>query len=391
VQPLTILGASARAAAFSAIRAGFAPVTGDLFADVDLAACSNTTRVDHYPGGLVEVCRGPQQGGWMYTGALENSPDLLERMAAVRPLLGCGADVVRRVRDPLGLSAALARWGISAPQTALDPREVPRDGSWLRKPLRSAGGHHIERFDDRSAEHLERKWYYQRFIEGAPHSAVYVAAQQTAALVGVTRQLVGLSWTRAAPFSYCGSIGPLCLDPDLIEAIEKIGARLAHEFDLQGLFGVDLIVAGREAWPIEVNPRYVASVEVLEWASGQSAVGLHVEACARSGTPDIMRPASGLCGKAVIYAQTAMRVSAAHSEWMIQQNMKANSDGHGFRGWPPFADIPQPETNVRARAPLVTLFARGANEAEVLADLQARMRMVEQRLYGNQRDQPKRF
>ena len=54
---------------------------------------------------------------------------------------------------------------------------------------------------------------------------------------------------------------------------------LAAEFDLVGLFGVDFIDDGEQLWPIEINPRYTASVEILERACRFSAVAWHVAAC----------------------------------------------------------------------------------------------------------------
>ena len=55
---LTIVGSSARAAASSAVRAGFFVRAGDLFADADLAQVAEATRVADYPAGLGQVIMG---------------------------------------------------------------------------------------------------------------------------------------------------------------------------------------------------------------------------------------------------------------------------------------------------------------------------------------------
>ena len=47
-----------------------------------------------------------------------------------------------------------------------------------------------------------------------------------------------------------------------------MGAALADVFDLCGLFGVDGVVRGNRFWPVEINPRYTASMEVLEYVPG---------------------------------------------------------------------------------------------------------------------------
>ncbi len=127
-QTVTIVGASARAAAASAVRAGFAVRAGDLFADVDLGRICQSTRVERYPAGLREVVGGPQPGGWLYTGALENHPALVDALAALRPLYGNCGRVLRAVRDPRRLSQALASVGLDYPAIATDPADAVAPG-----------------------------------------------------------------------------------------------------------------------------------------------------------------------------------------------------------------------------------------------------------------------
>ncbi len=103
--PLLILGASARAAASSAARAGFDPTGVDLFADRDLAARFPALRVarEAYPAALADVAAGLPDSNWIYTGALENHPALVDRIARSRRLLGIGGEALRGVRDPRAL------------------------------------------------------------------------------------------------------------------------------------------------------------------------------------------------------------------------------------------------------------------------------------------------
>ena len=102
---LLIVGASVRAAAFSALRAGFRPLAADKFADTDLTACCPARRVADYPRGLPAAVSAWPPCGWMYTGALENHPALVDRLAASRPLDGNPGPVLRRIRDPFQVVA----------------------------------------------------------------------------------------------------------------------------------------------------------------------------------------------------------------------------------------------------------------------------------------------
>src|SRR5437588_46110 len=100
MRSLIVLGASARAAAFSARRAGFEPYAIDLFADRDLAAICPSVKIRRYPHDFLVALAAAPQAPWIYTGGLENFPRLVDRLADVRPLLGNSGHVLRRVRDP---------------------------------------------------------------------------------------------------------------------------------------------------------------------------------------------------------------------------------------------------------------------------------------------------
>ncbi len=86
---LAIAGASVRAAAFSALRAGYDVVTADLFADADLRAHCDATRIEAgYPEALADWLAATECDGWLFTGALENHHELINAMAKLRPLMG---------------------------------------------------------------------------------------------------------------------------------------------------------------------------------------------------------------------------------------------------------------------------------------------------------------
>ena len=53
------------------------------------------------------LSRGPA-GPWMYTGALENHPDLVRALSERRPLWGNDAATLRRARSPLRVARSLS-------------------------------------------------------------------------------------------------------------------------------------------------------------------------------------------------------------------------------------------------------------------------------------------
>ena len=114
VEPVLIIGASGRAAAFSALRAGLTPHVIDLFADEDLRTVAAVQRIPsrQYPHGFVKLARQVPPMPFLYTGGLENYPDVIGAIAAERPLWGNGPEVLAKIRDPFALAKVLREAGL---------------------------------------------------------------------------------------------------------------------------------------------------------------------------------------------------------------------------------------------------------------------------------------
>src|SRR5205807_6520681 len=102
----------------------------------------------------------------------------------------------------------------------------------------------------------------QEWIEGESCSALFVGGRDNSAtLLGVTRQLVGVPWLHAGAFRYSGNIGPLALSATLHQRLQKLGDTLVRAFCLRGFFGIDFILRSDVPCPVEINPRYTAGIE----------------------------------------------------------------------------------------------------------------------------------
>lgn len=386
LEPITIIGGSARAAAWSARRAFFAPRTADLFADLDLCELADARQVSDYPHGLAAVLRESHGGGWMYCGALENEPDLIECWSHLRPLFGNTAESVRQVRDPWQVAACLKQAGVCCLDLAESDVALPRDGTWLRKPRRSAGGQAIVPLRANTPP-TEQPGYFQRWMPGASLSSAYVAADGRSRLVGITRQLL-----TPGTFRYCGSIGPISLPVAVLDQFHRIGTALASAFSLVGLFGIDAIVADGLVWPVEINPRYTASMEVLERALNFSAVAWHVAACRDGRLPDEMLPASEMVESCRRIggpesrtsshnspARTADRTPAvvgkqvvfAETDVVIQDDLRQHLAE--------VADVPRPGQTIPAESPVLTVL-RGGSDSDDVASLLAEAAISARRL-----------
>lgn len=366
--PLLIVGASTRAAAWSALRAGFAPICIDQFADDDLRAVADVRPSRRFPQDVVATARHVAANvPWMYTGGLENYPRLISALSE-RELLGNPAGAVRGVRDPYWAE----RVGIRSPllleaRTAGNP--PPDDGGWMLKPVGSAAGRGIAVWNGAAAEHptLRKRHWFQRRAAGTPISAVCLAAERRAVVIGFSRQWIGEAVCHAGPFQYCGSIGPIDVPAAVRLEVERFVAALVERVPLRGLFGCDLLLDGDSAWLTEINPRYTASIEVFEFAAGVSMAAWHRDGCRESRLPalgELRRLRTSPCvGKGILYAPYSC--AALSLPWKPFDAARGEL--------PELADIPRPGSLLPQGVPAFTVFAAGSTPELCEAALRERV------------------
>lgn len=388
MRPLIVLGFSARAAAFSAQAASFTPYAIDLFADRDLAALCRAVKISRYPGDFLAALKNAPQAPWIYTGGLENFPGLVERMAAVRPLLGNGGKVLRTVRNCQLLAEAAVAAGLPFPETRLSSgacvgtcpeegdREKPaKERAWLYKPRRGSGGLGIREASEAEVGLPPRGGCWQALVKGQSASAVFISREGRSELVGVTRQLVGRDFGFEPSLVYAGSIGPLALREDESAKLKRLADELVRRFGLAGLWNVDFIRTESVLWPLEVNPRYSASVEVLERLSGRGLLGEHVAACEAGALSNAGGPASGrVVGKAVAYAARGGVVLPGFDALIEEWNAPVCSAE--------ILDLPRVGERIAAGQPIATVIAGGREEREVEAVLRERVARVREMVSG---------
>ncbi|HEY3043715.1 MAG TPA: ATP-grasp domain-containing protein [Vicinamibacterales bacterium] len=352
-----IAGVSTRAAAESAACAGFAVTAIDAFGDLDqhpsvrsVSLAQNfTARAAALAAQTIEC------DAVAYLSSFENHPKAISTLAEGRALWGNPPEIVRRVRDPLVLAEALRRRGLSAPEVRSDVgagfsrtnddkvclKADPTFG-WLVKPLASGGGQRIHIWDH--ATPLPRGCYLQEFIDGPSGSIVFVAAGGRAVPLGMSRQLVGEPAFGAQGFQYSGNI--LTAASGDVDAVTALAQAVVDEFGLVGVNGIDFIACDGGPCAIEVNPRWCASMELVERAYGVSMFEAHASACTSGRLPDFdlvrARPSAGAVGKAVIYARGDVTVGDTRTWLTNHENIR---------------DIPRPGSRISSGRPVCTIFA----------------------------------
>jgi predicted ATP-grasp superfamily ATP-dependent carboligase len=287
---------------------------------------------------------------------------------------------LNRVRDPAVLADTLRARGFAVPDVRhTSPRVAALKGPsyedaasrWLLKPAASGGGHGIRIWD---GEAVPLRCYLQEFIDGIPGSVVFAAAGGRAVPLGIFRQLIGDAVFGASGFQYCGNIlgaGDEPYDAAFSEAVCDLARAVADGFGLVGVNGIDFVVRDGVPYPTEVNPRWCASMELVERAYGVSVFGAHAGACAAGELPDFdlvraQRGTSHALGKAVVFAQH----DVAAGDLNRQQGDTCEDGGPAIR------DVPRAGSRIPAGRPICTVFAAAPDSASCHAALARRARRV---------------
>jgi predicted ATP-grasp superfamily ATP-dependent carboligase len=181
----------------------------------------------------------------------------------------------------------------------------------------------------------------------------------------VTEQQSGESWLHAKPFGYCGNIS---VDPDrmLAAKLERVARVVATHTGLTGVWGLDFILKDGDPYPVEVNPRYTAGMEVVELAARFAALRVHRDCFTSTASRFPLPQPVTVVGKAIYFAPRAFAFPNA-GPW--DADLAGEFDPWGIPG---FADIPVEGERFEAGQPVITFFAEGSTSEEVRAKLQVR-------------------
>jgi predicted ATP-grasp superfamily ATP-dependent carboligase len=353
-----IAGVTTRALAVSAARAGYRVTAIDAFGDLDLrevaeVVVARPARPGMAYGPLQAAAAGDRVAAGLaaYTSNFENYPPAVRRLARGRRLLGNTPETLAAVRNPIAVSQMLRRCGVTGPETRSRPPAVTSAGDrWLMKPRRSGGGHGIALWAP--GQRVPRSMYLQQEIDGTPGSVSFAADGASIAVLGFSRQLVGDVRLGGRGYRYCGSIlgnDQTKLFPrqaELLERAARLAAAVTREFRLVGLNGVDFVARRGIPYPIEINPRFSASMELIERARRISMFQIHTEAC-QGRLPAIPQNDAMLFGKGIVFARRDTCIPADR-RWTRQRWM---------------ADIPHEGEYIRRGRPICTVFASARTAA----------------------------
>ena len=391
---ILVIGVSARALAESALNSGYRVVALDAFGDRDLRSLTEAyslprdCNVRYSAEALYKESRHIGFDAVAYTANLENHPAVLARFASQHPIMGNSPEVIKEVRHWPGFYSSLKKAGFRIPDTMFEkpPKAVHPDPRWLEKPALSGGGHGI-RFFDPGKEQLytngrnhpgtpkyHSETFFQQYIDGKPCSASFVANGHECVVLGIAEQWIGLNQFGAGRFRYCGNILPLpeLRHPEdgklLVEQIRQLAAFVTRTYRLIGLNVIDFILKDNEVYLTEVNPRYSASMELIEKSCGLRLFDIHARAVMYDELPvfhpDMICNHREFMGKAILFAER---------DAVVKDTAAWHSMG--------IRDIPASGEPIRKGEPICTMLAARTTYNRTFAELTERARMLKEEIY----------
>ena len=360
---LILIGASVRALAFSCIRAGYNPWCIDLYADEDLTKnCPTTLITKSFPDEISDLIKTAPKVPILYTGGLENHSALLQSLSAERTVLGITGNTLTNLRNTPEFYNLLKSKQINTPNIITSTKDLNKETSYLRKPKYRSGGLGIKPFDpSKQAIVDDSDFYYQEFIKGESRSAIFCFTESGFELLGTTIQSSGTQSLHADDFLYSGNIGPVKPNNSELTELQTIGEIISSNYRPRGLLGMDYILNESKVYPLEINPRYTASMEVLELALGQNFITKHMQAFGfKAICENPARTEPSVIGKAIYYAPHDVLIPEDAPWVSIEANPRLFST---------FADIPRANSAIDKVSPVVTIFAKADSLTEVEVQL----------------------
>jgi len=379
-----VVGFNVRPLARSARQAGFRVLAVDYWGDMDLPLWAHrhvavlNQQPDQRPDrpqkptaqALVEAARSLLEEEQetvhllLFGGGFDDHPEELAQLANLAPLAGNTPSLLRHARNRNATAALARRCGAEVLSThqAVSSKAFLRAANRLTlpivvKPLHGSGGFHtrvlrsqeeVERYAKRHPFSSSQPMLVQEHISGTDASVSVMGTGSHSMAISVNEQLIGLPRLgKGRTKAYCGNVVPLQASPEVVKRLAGIAEEMTARLGLIGSNGFDFVVSS-DGTPyfMEVNPRFQATIEAIEMATGANLVRLHLDACQGKLPPHPPRHRA-TCARVIVYARRRCLIP-------------------DLQGIPGLVDIPAPGSHADPGDPICTVNHTAPNRQQAL-------------------------
>jgi len=360
---LLIAGFSTRHVAASAHRSGYIVYAVDHFCDSDLCVYVKDAEIflecADLPRTIALACQKWDIDGILVTSGAESIT------VDTTPVFGSSAECAAKFCDKQQIQDFFGEHDIPRPGQ-IDPASIEPGKQYILKPLQGAGGWRnriVSSQDDIDEWVLEfqTSFILQEYVSGVPASACCVTTGKEARTIALNGQI--LRNDPLMPFGFCGSYTPFT--HPCSEQMIRLAEKIALASGCIGVIGIDFIV-GDEIWAIEINPRFQATLETVERATGINLVQTHIDAC------------NGIISESIplspIYQKTSIRhilFANRHMTWPTSS--EASNLGDDLIR---FSDIPHPGTIFEPGDAVISMYGTGTDLKAAEQDLHTSITIV---------------
>jgi len=362
---LLVAGFATRHVAASAHRAGYAVYAVDYFCDSDLYTYVKDAEIflecADLPRSIALACQK-----WDIDGILVTSGAESITVDAI-PVFGSSAECAAAFCDKQQIQYFFEKHDIPRPKQ-IDPASIKPGKQYILKPLEGAGGWRNRAIGSHSdidewVLEFQAPFILQEYVSGIPASVCCVTTGKKARAIALNSQI--MRDDPLAPFGFSGSYTPFI--HSCSEQMIHLAEKIALASGCIGTIGIDFIV-GDEVWAIEINPRFQATLETVERATGINLVQAHIDAC--NGIISESIPLSPTYQKTCI-----RRILFADRQMTWPASSKALNPGDDPMR---FSDIPRPGTIFEPGDAVISMYGTGTDLTTAEQDLHTSITVVRQ-------------
>ena len=338
---IIVAAISSRAYVQAAIHAGFEVIAIDTFADVDTQKFAKQVLQAPIKNGQFEAATFlkvlqkvdlKKYTGLCYGAGFEQQPNFLTEIAKLIPIIGNAPRTVQSCKNPQLLAEFCKFNHIATPIIAFS-RPTNTIG-WLQKQIGGSGGAHIKPVLPLEIP-KNHTLYYQKIQAGIPYSCLFLADEINSQVIGFNEQWCNSS--AVLPYRFGGAVSHADLSENVKATVTEFIAKATLFFGLKGINSCDFLLHENKVYMLEINPRLSASLQLYS-AKKSDLFAAHMQACVGElkQWPTVEKQAKAMH---IVYANKTA-------------NVPANMD------WPDWVcDIPQPNSEIAAGAPICTVLA----------------------------------